>query len=148
MVTAVLVGFAVLSAPVFLFALMWMQGERDSLKKATELEEIGIEVQAYLTYLEPIRNTGSVRVVYEFRGPNGETGRHQTGMGVSPVHVVGNTYPLVHHPRLMDRVHMGTMKAVRKERRVRARFVRAAKWTAITSFVMCALAIGGLVLSP
>ena len=43
---------------------------------------------------------------------------------------------------------MGTMKTGRKERRERAGYVKAAKWRALTSLVVCALATGGLVLSP
>ncbi|MET9379297.1 hypothetical protein ABZX98_35025 [Streptomyces sp. NPDC002992] len=148
MVNAVLIGFAILSVPVFFFALMWMQGERDNLKKATELVDIGIEVQARLTYAEPIRDTGTLRVVYEFEGPNGEKGRHQTGVGVSSVHVVGNTYPLVHHPQRVNRVHLGTKRTVRKERKERAGYVKTAQAMALGSFVVFALAVGGFVLSP
>ncbi|MFF3014963.1 hypothetical protein [Streptomyces sp. NPDC057939] len=148
MVNLVLMGFVALSVLVFVFALLWMQGERDNLKRAKELEEIGLEAQAHLTYLQPIRDTGTVSVEYTFRGPNGDEGRYRTGMKVSPVHVLGNTYPLVHHPRLVNRVQMGTMKEVRKERRERAGYVRTAQWMAFTSFTVCALAIGGMVLGP
>ncbi|MFG2296586.1 hypothetical protein [Streptomyces sp. NPDC048603] len=148
MVTMVLIGYAALSVAVFFFALMWVWGEQDNVKKATELDEIGIEVQAYLTYLEPIRDTTTARVVYTFRGPNGEEGRHQTGVSISPVHVVGNTYPLVHHPRLLNRLQMGTKKTVRKVRQDREAELKSAKRLALTSFVVCALAVGGLALSP
>ncbi|WP_418956965.1 hypothetical protein [Streptomyces tritici] len=148
MVTVVLVVFIVLSVLLFVFSLLWMQGERENLKTMTELCEIGVETQAHLTYKEPLRGTTTLRVRYTFRAPNGDKGEYQTGVGNSPVHVLGDTYPLVHHPRLLSRVHLGTMKTVRKERRTRASYVRTAQRLALLSLTACGLAVAGLVLSP
>jgi len=148
MVNAVLIGFAALSVPVFIFALLWMQGEQEELTKMTELDESGIEVQARLVDLVPFGTKGYAHAFYEFEGPRGETVRHRKGETVAPVHVVGDTYPLVHHPQLTNRLHMGTKKTVRKERRTRQGYVRGTRWLALTSFMVCLLAIGGYVLSP
>ncbi|MFH8473636.1 hypothetical protein [Streptomyces sp. NPDC018000] len=148
MVNVVLIGFAVVSVPAFVFCLMLMQGTREELKKMTELNETGIEVQARLVSLVPFGTKGYAHALYEFEGPNGETVRHQKGATAGPAHVVGDTYPLVHHPQRTNRLHMGTKKTVRKERRMQAGYMRNAQWMALISLVAGALAIVGFVLSP
>ncbi|MFF8604768.1 DUF3592 domain-containing protein [Streptomyces sp. NPDC015346] len=148
LVTAVLVCFIIASVPVFIFGLMLIAGERDELKKMTELNESGIEVQARLVSLTPINTQGTGRVIYEFETPDGQNARHQTGVSMGPAHVVGDLYPLVYDPRNTKRVHMGTKATVRKERRFRQGSVRGAKRLALLSFVAGVMATVGLIVSP
>jgi hypothetical protein len=148
LVTAVLVCFLIASVPVCIFGLMLMAGERDELKKMTELIESGIEVQARLVSLVPFVKQDYASAVYEFTTPNGQTARHQTGVTLGPAHVVGDPYPLVHHPQNTKRLHMGTMSTVRRERRSRRGSVTFAQRMALVSFAAGVLATVGLIVSP
>ncbi|MEU2229770.1 hypothetical protein [Streptomyces vietnamensis] len=148
MVNVVLVVSAVVSVPAFLFALLWMSGERQEAKRIRELDETGVLVEARLVSLVPFGNRGYASVRYEFQGPNGEKAKYETGVTALPVHVVGDTYPLVHHPRNAKSVYQGTRAAVRKERRAREGFVRGTVWFACLAFLVSALSIGALVLGP
>ncbi|MER5203987.1 hypothetical protein [Streptomyces sp. NPDC002825] len=146
MVNVVLVCAAVVSVPACVFSLMVMAGSRQEAKKMKVLEETGVLVQARLAHLVPFGNKGDAHVRYEFPGPNGETARYDTGVSAYPVHVVGETYPLVHHPRNAKSVYQGTRKAVRTERRAQEGFMKAAGWIACFFFLTGALSITALAL--
>ncbi|WP_329120770.1 hypothetical protein [Streptomyces sp. NBC_01353] len=148
MVNAVLIGFIVLSVVGFLFGLALKSGEGQELKRMTELDESGIEVQARVAHVMPVGTKGYGRVLYEFDGPNGESLRHEMPESLAPHHVVGATFPLVHHPRAAKNVKMGTMTLVRKERRMREGSVKGVRWFILMTVAVCALAVVGLVLSP
>lgn len=148
MVNVVLICFAVASVAGIGFGLMWMLGERNELKRMTELDDNGIAVQARLVGLMPFGTKGYAHAVYEFEGPNGETLRHQQGAVAGPAYVVGDTYPLVHVPQRAKHVHMGTEATVRKERRNRAGYVKSAQRLALVSLAAGVLATVGLVFSP
>ncbi|MFG2296593.1 hypothetical protein [Streptomyces sp. NPDC048603] len=148
MVIFVLVAFVLVGGGLLLFGLMTFGGEREVLRKARELEETGAEVPAVLVALEPLVRTDTLRAHYEYRTAGGERARHTTGVAPNPLHVVGERYPLVRLPRVTTNVHLGTMAAVRKERRDRERYVRHAVWTMIVGFAACATAATGLVLVP
>ncbi|MET8570307.1 DUF3592 domain-containing protein [Streptomyces sp. NPDC004783] len=148
LVTAVLVCFLVVSVPVFLFGLLLMAGEREELKKMTDLHESGVEVQARLVSLRPINTRGTGSAVYEFSTGDGRTVQHGAGVSMGPAHVVGDLYPLVYDPHNVKRVHMGTKATVRKERKWRGGSVRGAQRTAVLSLAVGVLATVGLMLSP
>ncbi|MEU8526335.1 MULTISPECIES: DUF3592 domain-containing protein [Streptomyces] len=148
MIEGLLLCFAVLSVLLFGFSLMWMKGESEDGKRAAELAEVGIEVEARLTHLGPTRSTRTSIAHYEWQGSDGQKLQHQRGVTASPVHVVGDTYPLVYHPRFPTRLKLGTMKTVRKERREREGNLRGAKRLAFWSLAVCVLSITGFVLSP
>ncbi|GAA2467820.1 hypothetical protein [Streptomyces lavendulocolor] len=148
LVNIVLVCFAVAAVPLFIFGAGWRQGERSELKKMTELDETGIEVQARLVSLVPFGNGQYAHAHYEFESPDGSPVRHRTGATVGPAHVVGDTYAFVHHPQFPTRLHMGTKQTVRKERKNRAGLLRCAQWIMFGSLVTEALAVVGLVFSP
>ncbi|MFJ8665415.1 hypothetical protein [Streptomyces sp. NPDC093600] len=148
MVISVLIGFVVLSVPALAFSLLLISGERRELKRMRELDETGIEVQARLTRVMPVGTKGYGRVLYEFDVPDGETVRYEKPDSLAPLHVVGATFPLVHHPRNTKSLHMGTKAVVRKERKSRESSVKLAYGFTSVSAAVCALAIVGLVLSP
>lgn len=148
LVTVVLVCFIIASVPLCIFSLMLMSGEGAELKKMKELSESGIEVQARLVSLVPFGTRGYAHAVYEFESPGGGTARHQSGATVGPAYVVGDSYPLVHHPENTKRLHMGTMSTVRRERRSRQSSVRGARRTALLSVAAGVLATVGLIVSP
>lgn len=143
-----LVCFIIASVPVFIFGLLHMSGERGELKKMTELSESGIEAQARLVGLEPFGTRGYANAVYEFQSPGGATVRHNQGVNFGAAHVVGHTYPLVHAPHDMKRLHMGTMSTVRQERGRRKGYLRAAHRTVLLAFAAGVLATVGLIVSP
>ncbi|MFG2328542.1 DUF3592 domain-containing protein [Streptomyces sp. NPDC048604] len=147
LVIVVLVCFIIASVPACLFGLGLMAGERGELKKMTDLNESGVEVQARLLSLTPINTSGTGSVIYEFETATG-TARHATGVSMGPAHVVGDLYPLVYDPQNTKRVHMGTKATVRRERRFREGSVRFAKKMALVSFVAGTLATVGLIVSP
>ncbi|MFF9017499.1 hypothetical protein ACF09C_31635 [Streptomyces sp. NPDC014870] len=148
LVTAVLVCFMIASVPVCIFGLMLISGERSELKKMTELSETGIEVRSRLVRLEPFGPRGYASVTYEFPTPTGGAARHNTGVNFGSAHVVGDEYPLVHHPTNIKIVHMGTMSTVRQERGRRKGYVRGAQRIALLSFAAGVLATIGLIVSP
>ncbi len=148
MVNVVLVVSAVVSVPACVFSLMVMAGSRKEAKRMRELEETGVLVEARLAALAPFGNRGYAAVRYEFRGPNGEKAEYGTGVTLMPVHVVGDTYPLVHHPRNAKIVYQGTRAAVRKERKSQEGFARGAGRIASAFFLAGALSIGALALGP
>ncbi|MEU4268269.1 hypothetical protein [Streptomyces sp. NPDC026092] len=148
LVTAVLVCFIIASVPVFFFGLMIISGERAELKKMTELSATGVEVQSRLVRVEPFGQRGYASVTYEFPTPTGGTARHGTGANFGAAHVVGDAYPLVHHPTNTKIVHMGTMSTVRQERERRKGYLRGAQRTALLSFAAGVLATIGLIVSP
>ncbi|MGW2020456.1 hypothetical protein [Streptomyces sp. NPDC001927] len=148
LVIAVLVCFIIASVPVFVFSLMLISGERSELKRMTELSESGVEVQARLVSLAPFGTRGYASVTYEFPTPNGGTARHNKGANFGPAHVVGDEYPLVHHPTNTRIVHMGTLSTVRQERGRRKGYMRSAQRTALLSLAAGVLATIGLIVSP
>ncbi|MFE1289234.1 hypothetical protein [Streptomyces sp. NPDC058751] len=148
MVILVLGTFVLAGGGLLFFGLMSFSGERSALRKARELEETGAEVPAVLVALEPLVRTDTLRAHYEYPTAGGSQARHITGVGPNPLHVVGETYPLVRLPRVSRSVHMGTMAAVRKERRDRERYVRQAVWMMALGATACATAVTGLVLVP
>ncbi|MEU7278924.1 hypothetical protein AB0A69_09135 [Streptomyces sp. NPDC045431] len=148
LVNAVLICFAIASVPGLMFGLMCVKGERTVLKKMTELDETGIEVQARLVSLVPFGKGRFAHAVYEFEGPGGTYVRHEQGATVGPAHVVGETYAFVHHPQFPKRLHMGTAKTIRKERRARARYLREGQRIALCSLAAGVLAGVGLVFGP
>ncbi|MFD4247606.1 DUF3592 domain-containing protein [Streptomyces sp. NPDC058525] len=148
LVTAVLVCFIIASVPVCIFGLMLISGERSELRKMTELSESGVEVPARLVSLVPFGKRGYAHVVYEFETPDGGTVRHQKGASRGPAHVVGHLYPLVHDPENTQRVHMGTLSTVRKERKRRQGYMRNSQRVALLSFAAGVLAAVGLIVSP
>ncbi|MFJ7272516.1 DUF3592 domain-containing protein [Streptomyces sp. NPDC099050] len=148
MVIGVLVLFVLAGLGLVFFGLMWRWGESGNVKELRELEETGIEVQAVLVALEPLRSSDTLRAHYDYPAPGGSTARHTEGVGPSTLHVVGERYPLVRLPRVAKRVQMGTMAVVREERRDRERSVRQAGWIALVGFAVCATAVTGLALAP
>ncbi len=148
MVILVLGAFVLAGGGLLLFGLLNLGGERAALREARELEETGVEVPAVLVALEPLVHTDTLRAYYEYPAAGGSQARHITGVGPNPLHVVGETYPLVRLPRVAKKVHMGTMSAVRRERKSREEHVRQAVWMVITGFTACAMAVTGLVLVP
>ncbi|WP_405444889.1 hypothetical protein [Streptomyces erythrochromogenes] len=148
LVTAVLVCFIIASVPVFLVGVMLISGERSELKKMTELAQSGVEVEARLMSLVPFGTRGYASAAYEFQTPDGRAARHQTGVNFGSAHVVGDAYPLVHHPTNTKVVHMGTLSTVRKEVRFRKSSVRGAQRTALLSLAAGVLATIGLIVSP
>lgn len=148
MVIFVLIGFVVLSTLGLLFGLALISGERQELKKMTELGETGIEVRARVKHITPVGTKGYGRVLYEFDGPDGGAVRYEKPESLAPHHVVGATFPLVHHPRNTKSLHMGTKAVVRKERKGRQSSIKLAYGFTLASATVCALAIVGLVLSP
>ncbi|MGA5411844.1 hypothetical protein ACPCSC_31880 [Streptomyces lavendulocolor] len=133
---------------LLLFGMLYFSGERGLAKEARELEETGVEVPAVLVAVEPLMRTDTLRVHYEYTTAGGSRALHTTGVSPNPLHVVGETFSLVRLPRVAKKVHMGTMAAVRKERRDRERYVRHAVWMMVAGFAACAVAVTGLVLLP
>ncbi|MFB9518308.1 hypothetical protein [Streptomyces purpureus] len=148
MVILVLSAFLLAGGCLLLFGLMCFSGERRALSEARELQETGVEVPAVLVALEPLVRTDTLRACYEYPTAGGSHARHVTGVGPNPLHVVGETYSLVRLPRVANKVHMGTMAAVRKERGDRERYVRHAVWMMVSGSTACAMAVTGLVLVP
>lgn len=148
MVILVLSAFVLAGGGLLFFGLLCVSGEKNELRAARELEETGVEVPAVLVALEPLVRTDTLRAHYEYTTAGGSRARHTTGVSPNPLHVVGDAFPLVRLPRVAQKVHMGTMAAVRKERRDRERYLRHAVWMVITGFTACTLAVTGLVLVP
>ncbi|MEU8531209.1 hypothetical protein AB0C77_37400 [Streptomyces sp. NPDC048629] len=144
----VLVSFALLSLLGFVYGLGWIKGERNHLRDMTELAESGIETQAELVSLVPFGNHGSAHADYLYNTPNGGQNQHAGVATLGPAHVVGDSYPMVHHPHKPKIVVMGTMANVRREQRMRQHFLKQARQLTLLSVLTGALAVAGILIGP
>jgi hypothetical protein len=108
------------------------------------LIERGVGVQAKLSSLVPIGTSVYSSAVCVFESPHG-SGSHRVDTVMSPVHVVGERYPLVFDPRNTKRVRLGPMAAARRQHKTRLGFKRSAQRSALLSGAVCVLAMVGLI---
>ncbi|MER6343095.1 DUF3592 domain-containing protein [Streptomyces sp. NPDC001595] len=145
-VILVLILFIFAGPVLFAVGLMMYLGPKAALRDMRELEATGVEVPATLVSLAPQKTF--LRVVYEYTAADGSRTTHTTYAGRNPLHVVGETYPLVRTARTSKNVWMGTMAAVRKERAGLEHHIRFTVWVMLAGVTTCAVAVTGTVLFP
>lgn len=142
----VLILFIFVGPVLSALGLVMFLGPKAALRDMRELEATGVEVPATLVSLAPQKTY--LRVVYEFTAADGSRATHTTYAGRNPLHVVGDTYPLVRAERASENVWMGTMAAVRQERAGLERHIRLTVCVMLAGAVTCALAVTGVALFP
>ncbi|MFF6776598.1 DUF3592 domain-containing protein [Streptomyces sp. NPDC012637] len=147
-VIVVLSLFAIAGPVACVFGLVLTRVLSAERKQMRELADSGVETQAELVSLVPTSTPGSVNTLYEFRTGDGERATHSRYEIAGPGFVLGDPYPLVHHPSDTKLVVMGTMANVRKELRSRARTVRRMRIFSLCSFLAGALAFTGIQFLP
>ncbi|MFF4323287.1 hypothetical protein [Streptomyces sp. NPDC001568] len=122
-----LIGLGLLCLPVVWFCRSLFLGSTSGVREFKELEDMGIESHARLTYLEPFGTRGYASAVYEIEVPGGDNVRKETGVTVTPDLVIGDAYPIVRHHQLPTRSYVGTMEEVVDWRKTHERAAAGAK---------------------
>lgn len=145
-VILVLILFIFVGPAVFALGLMMSLGPKAELRDMRELEETGVEVPAVLVSLAPQKTY--LRAVYEYTTADGSRATHTSYTGRNPLHIVGETYPLVRTARTSENVWMGTMAAVREERAGLEHHIRFTAFVMLAGVTASAVAVTGVVLFP
>ncbi|MGW9448009.1 hypothetical protein [Streptomyces sp. NPDC055632] len=145
-VTQVLILFVFVGLAVVALGLLIIGGPKAELRNMRELEKTGVEVPATLVSMAPHKTY--LTVVYEYTTADGSQARHTSSTGRNPLHVVGETYPLVRTAHPSKNVWMGTMAAVRHERAGTEHHIRFMVCVILAGVTTCAVAVTGLVLLP
>ncbi|MEU9863122.1 DUF3592 domain-containing protein [Streptomyces sp. NPDC047971] len=145
-VTLVLVLFVFVGLAVAVLGLFVVGGPRAELRNMRELERTGVEVPATLVSVAPRKTY--LTVVYAYPAADGSRATHTSWSGRNPLHVVGETYPLVRTAHPSENVWMGTMAAVRHERAGTEHHLRFMVCVMLAGVTTCAAAVTGLLLLP